>query len=123
MERKKEREPYFSEFRISDWPLSDEAVRLLSGGVMIRCGENDRIVKFVEDVSNDYRKAMLSGDRDKNLSNIRKEYVKFNDAVLDCRKKNVDNVVMIDADMERFNEIVEKYRYSACLSKLNSCEK
>lgn len=122
MERKKEREPYFSKFRISDWPLSDEAVRLLSGGVMIRCSKNDRIAKFIEDVSNDYRKAMLSEHKDKNLSNIRSKYVKFNDTVLDCRRKDFDGVI-IDADMEKFNEIAERYRCFVCLHKSNACEK
>ncbi len=122
MERKKEREPYFSKFRISDWPLSDEAVRLLSGGVMIRCSENDKIAKFIEDVSNDYRKAMLIGHKDKNLSNTRSKYVKFNDTVLDCRRKDFDGVI-IDADMEKFNEIAERYRCFVCLCKSNGREK
>ena len=122
MEKKKEREPYFSEFRISDWPLSEEAVRLLSGGIMIRCIENDKIAKFIEEISNDYRKAMLNGHNDKNLCNIRKKYVKFNDTVLDCRKKDFDGVI-IDADMDRFNEIVERYRYSICILNSNGCEK
>lgn len=115
MEIKEKEDAYFSVFRISDWPLSENAVRLLSGGKMAKCKENDKIAKQVENVSNDYVKAMIKGlHSDKDFSEIRRKFVKFNDCILECRQKDFDGV-KIGADMERFNQLIDLYQHFVML--------